>query len=169
MKSKNALMSGLVLAISAAFLSPVAMAARGGCDGMGPEGGRGGEQQSSRMAERMKERQQKLHESLKLNPEQEKAWVKFQDSHPMRDNADRPDRAALEKLSAPERAEKMLEQSRKHQDAMSKHVSAMKAFYDTLTPEQKKTFDEHSMMRPQRGERPGRGSAQGADAPAAKQ
>ena len=152
MKSNNSLMSGLVLAISAAFLSPMAIAAPGGCDGMGPMGGN----QSARMGERMKERQQKLHESLKLNPEQEKAWVKFQESHPFLGNADRPDRAAMEKLSAPERAEKMLEHSRKHQEAMSKHVSAMKSFYDTLSPEQKKTFDEHSMMRPQRGDRQGR-------------
>jgi Spy/CpxP family protein refolding chaperone len=165
MKSKNSLMSGLVLAISAAFLSPMAIAAPGGCDGMGPDGGK----QSARMAERMKERQQKLHESLKLNPEQEKAWVKFQESHPFQGNADRPDRAAMDKLTAPERAEKMLEQSRKHQDVMSKHVSAMKSFYDTLTPEQKKTFDEHSMMRPQRGDRQGR-RAQGPQdgAPAQK-
>ena len=152
MKSNNALMSGLVLAISAVFLSPVAVASPAGCDGMGPVG----EKQASRMGQRMKERQQKLHESLKLNPEQEKAWVKFQESHPFLGNADRPDRAAMEKLSAPERAEKMLEHSRKHQEAMSKHVSAMKSFYDTLTPEQKKTFDEHSMMRPQRSDRPGR-------------
>lgn len=165
MKSKNSLMSGLVLAISAAFLSPVAMAVPSGCDGMGPDGGK----QSARMAERMKERQQKLHESLKLNPEQEKAWVKFQESHPFQGKADRPDRAAMDKLTAPERAEKMLEHSRKHQDVMSKHVSAMKSFYDTLTPEQKKTFDEHSMMRPQRGDRQGR-RAQGPQdgAPAQK-
>ncbi len=165
MKTKNSLMSGLVLAISAVFLSPVAMAVPGGCDGMGPDGGK----QSARMAERMKERQQKLHESLKLNPEQEKAWVKFQESHPFQGNVDRPDRAAMEKLTAPERAEKMLEQSRKHQDAMSRHVSAMKSFYDTLTPEQKKTFDEHSMMRPQRGERDGRkGPARQDTAPVQK-
>ena len=45
------------------------------------------------------------------------------------------------------------------------HVSAMKAFYDQLTPEQKKDFDEHSMQRPNRGDRGPRGGGQGPRGP----
>lgn len=158
MKNKNVLMSGLVLAVSAVFLSPMALAAPEGCAGMGGEGGK----HAAKMGERMKERQQKLHEALKLNPEQEKAWSKYQESHPFASPGERPDRAVMDKMTAPERADKMLEQSRLHQEAMSKHVSALKTFYDTLTAEQKKTFDEHSMMRPNRGQLAGQSPRDGA-------
>jgi Spy/CpxP family protein refolding chaperone len=151
-------MSGLVLAVSAVFLSPMAVAAPDECGGWGPQGGK----HAAKMGERMKERQQKLHEALKLNPEQEKAWGKYQESHPFAAAGERPERAAMDKMTAPERAEKMLEQSRLRQDAMSKHVSALKSFYDTLTPEQKKTFDEHSMMRPNREPLAGKAPKDGA-------
>ncbi|MDE2442508.1 MAG: Spy/CpxP family protein refolding chaperone, partial [Betaproteobacteria bacterium] len=64
-----------------------------------------------------------------------------------------PDPTEIAKLTAPERADKMLEIQKQHQEAMSKHVAAMKDFYAQLTPEQKKVFDEQTMMgkRGQRG------------------
>ena len=47
----------------------------------------------------------------------------------------------------------MLDYSRKHQERMAQHVTALKTFYATLTPEQQKVFDEQQASRPQRGDR----------------
>jgi len=106
-----------------------------GCDGMGR-----GDNFSERRSERMQQRHQQLHDVLKLSAEQEGAWKTYAESvkPPARPKGNRDDWKAL---SAPERAEKRLEFSSQHQERMREHVAAMKAFYATLTPEQKKIFD----------------------------
>src|SRR5574343_257895 len=110
---------------------------------------------SERFAERMKMRQQRLHDALKLTAAQEPAWNKFQASHPFADPAQRPSPTDLSSLKAPERADKMLELQKQHQEAMNRHVAALKEFYAQLTPEQQKIFDEQQQRRPHdpRGER----------------
>jgi periplasmic protein CpxP/Spy len=151
MTKTNTLLASLLMAASIGLAATPAMARPMDCDGMGMQGERG----PGKHAERMKQRQQQLHDALKLNADQEKAWVKFQESHPaMGNKANWPDRAAIEKLPAPERAEKMLEMSRKHQDLMAQHVAALKVFYEVLTPEQRKIFDAHPMKRGPRANRP---------------
>ena len=57
----------------------------------------------------------------------------------------------------PRELEQVLELQKQHQDAMGKHVAAMKDFYAQLTPEQKKTFDEQTQM----GKRGPRGGGRG--------
>ncbi len=142
--------AALVLGAGVAALSAPSFAQRGGCMGDGPMGARAAD---GRFADRMQQHQQRLHDALKLTPQQEGAWSKFQESHPFAGKANRPDPVDMAKLTAPERAEKMLELQKQHQDAMGKHVVAMKDFYAQLTPEQKKVFDEHGQMgkRGQRG------------------
>lgn len=163
MKTSKKLFATLSLAVAAAFAAP-AFAYSPDCMGGGGMGMRGGPGHE-RMAERMKLNQQRLHDALKLSPEQEKAWAKFQESRPMGKMENRPSMAEMEKLSAPERADKMLEMQRQHQEAMTKHVAALKEFYGQLTPEQKKTFDEQAMPQ-RRGGRQGPGPAAPAPAPA---
>lgn len=129
-----ALAAGMVFALPASFAMPMDCGAVGGMHGGGtPE----------RRAERIQQHQKRLHDALKLTPEQEGAWKKFTESlQPARREA----RAApedWEKLTAPERAEKMLDLSKRHQENMVTHVAALKDFYAVLTPEQKKTFDDH--------------------------
>lgn len=158
MKKTTTLISALMLASGIGLLASPAMAMPGHCMEGGPMMGQGQRGPGSgpmqeRMAERMKQHQQQLHDALKLNPDQEKAWVKFQESHvggpgPM---AQRPDPAEMAKLNAPERAEKMLEMMKQRQSGMEQHVAAMKTFYGQLNAEQKKTLDEHFMQRPERG------------------
>jgi len=162
MKNARTLIPALIIAATAGFATYPSFAQPRDCNGMGPMGGERGQ---SMRADRMQNRQQQLHDALKLKPEQEAAWTKFQSTHPFANGMQRPDRAEIAKLTAPERAEKMLEQQKKHQEAMSQHVSAMKAFYDQLTPEQKKVFDEHSMQRPNRGDRGPRGGGPGPRGP----
>ncbi len=94
-----------------------------------------------------------LKAKLKITPAQEEAWTTFTTAMkpPARDAQQRPDRAELDKLSTPERLEKMRALRTQHmtdrQAAMNKRDEATKAFYAVLSPEQKKLFDaEHARM-----------------------
>ena len=105
----------------------------------------------AKFKERMEKRQAELHDKLKLTANQEAAWKTFTASMKPADRgqAQRPDRAEWDKLSAPERMEKMLERSKQRQDAMATRLSAMKTFYAQLTPEQQKVFNDN-FAKPQR-------------------
>ena len=143
MKHTKLRLAALLLGISAAVLSAPSFAHSGGCMSDGPMGGHSEE----RHGERMKMHQQRVHDALKLTPQQEPAWAKYQESHPFgRNAANRPDMSEWSKLSAPERADKMLEMQKQRQEAMTKHVAALKDFYAQLTPDQKKVFDEQTQM-----------------------
>ena len=94
-----------------------------------------------------------LKARLKLTASQEAAWTAFTEA--MKPPADmlakRPDRAEMDKLSTPERLDKMRTLHKEHMaviDAgMDKRAEATKTFYFALTAEQKKTFDaEHAKM-----------------------
>lgn len=131
--------SRLLLVSGLAALAVPALAQPGG--GCGPmEGGWGGFREHR--DERMQQHQKALHDALKLSPEQEGAWKKFSESMqpPAKAERGKPEEGA--KLTMPERAEKMLELAKQRQERMGEHLAALKTFYATLTPEQKKTFDE---------------------------
>jgi Spy/CpxP family protein refolding chaperone len=68
----------------------------------------------------------------------------------------RPDRAEMDKLTTPERIDKMHALRTEHTAAMNaamdKREDATKAFYATLNAEQKKVFDaEHARMGAHQG------------------
>lgn len=91
----------------------------------------------------------KLHDMLKLTAEQEGPWKAYTDSmmpgKPMMSDKD----TNWDKLTTPERADKMLEFSKAHQQSMETHVAAMKTFYASLTPAQQKIYDDfHNSHRP---------------------
>lgn len=115
-----------------------------------PMGGRGAH--GERHARHMEQHHKQLHEALKLTPEQENGWITLMASEQGRPVAGAGGNEDWSKLSTPERAERMLARSRAHQEHMSEHVAALKAFYATLTAEQQKVFeDAHS--RPRDGKR----------------
>lgn len=93
-----------------------------------------------------------LKTRLKITPAQEGAWTTFTGAmKPQARTMDRPDRAAFDKLSTPERIDKMRELRAKHhadrQAAADQRDQAVKTFYATLTDEQKKVMDaEHARM-----------------------
>ena len=101
------------------------------------------------MGMRMKQHMQKLKAELKLAPEQEPAWAALASALTPPTRPSRPDRAEMEKLSMPERLDKMKQMMAQHHEArvaeMDKHITAVKTFYAALTPEQKKTFDAKAM------------------------
>jgi len=84
-----------------------------------------------------------LKTSLKLKPEQEAAWTTFAGSMkpPVQDAQERVD---MTLLSTPERIDKMRALHARHDAEMQKRGDATKAFYASLTDEQKKTFDQHT-------------------------
>lgn len=100
----------------------------------------------------------KLHDELKLAPEQEKAWKAW--SEPLLAKAEsaqerRPDFAAMEKLPAPERMAQMLERMKEREKEMEEQLASLREFYGSLTAGQKQIFDAFRHF----GGRHGRGDA----------
>jgi periplasmic protein CpxP/Spy len=86
----------------------------------------------------------RLHDELKITPAQEQAWNTFVASMqpPARgQHGPRPDRAAVAKLSAPERMAKAIDRQKQRTAFMEQRLGALNSFYAVLTPEQKQTFD----------------------------
>jgi Spy/CpxP family protein refolding chaperone len=95
-------------------------------------------------AERIEQRQQKLHDALKLNASQETAWKTYIAAIKPQQPVGRADRTSFKELNAPQRAEKRLEFSKAHIAHQETRLAALKSFYATLTPEQQKVFDEQA-------------------------
>lgn len=104
----------------------------------------------ARMQEKMGEffamQQARVHYQLKLTAAQEPAWNTYQAAiKPVMPAGPRPDMKAWMAMPAPDRMAKMIEMGKQHIATEESHLAALRTFYATLTPEQKKAFD-HSMM-----------------------
>lgn len=97
---------------------------------------------SERIQQRMAKHQAELHAKLKLTAAQEPAWKTFTETTATGAMPAPPDRKEMEKLTTPERMEKMLERAKEHQTKMQEHLASLKTFYAVLTPEQQKIFDD---------------------------
>lgn len=113
-----------------------------------------------------------LKAKLKITAAQEGAWTSFTAAMqpPAHMEHQRPDRAELEKLTTPERIDKMRSLRNQHmtemQAAMDKRDDAIKTFYAVLAPEQQKVFDaEHARMDQRHGEGHGMHSDRGSNKP----
>ena len=114
----------------------------------------------AKMEAMVAQRAAELKAQLKLSPEQEPAWNAFVAA--MKPDAkampQRPAREELDKLTTPERIDKMRAlRDQQHKDmlaAMDKRDQATKTFYATLNAEQKKTFDAHHMRMGHEHQRP---------------
>ena len=58
---------------------------------------------------------------------------------------DRPPREDFEKMSAPERLEKMLDGMKRHEARLQERLDATKAFYAKLSDSQKQVFDQEAL------------------------
>lgn len=132
-----------------------------------------GKMDPARMEAMMAKRHAELKAKLKITAEQEGAWTTFTGAMkpgPAFD-AKRPDRAELDKLTTPERIDKMralrTERMAAMNAAMDKREEATKAFYATLNADQKKVFDaEHARMGAHQGTRRHQGPNRAASKPA---
>jgi hypothetical protein len=107
----------------------------------------------AKMAERINSHLSTLKNKLHITASQEGAWSTFTAAMqpPVKMTALRPDRAALDKLTAPERIDKMKQLRLQNHEAMLTHMNqrdeAVKALYGALNAEQKKVLDaEHARM-----------------------
>lgn len=86
-----------------------------------------------------------LKSKLQLDAAQENTWLSFTQAMQMHTpSATRPDRAAMEKLTTPERLDLMHAHKAQRDAEMFKRTEATKSFYASLTPYQKKVFDSET-------------------------
>ena len=116
-----------------------------------------------KMAEHAARRQAALHDALKLTPQQESAWAVFAEKMRAGQPMQRPDRGQMEKLSAPERMEKMLAMMRDGERRLADRLEATKPFYAVLTPAQRLIFDQQTAGKHHHGEEGGPGGARHDD------
>jgi periplasmic protein CpxP/Spy len=141
--AKRALMVGLIagsgiLAASSFAMTAGAPAGKEGCEA------RHGQKDHAKWEERRASHLSELKDKLKLSPAQEAAWNTFTRTHQpgMRQGVDRQAmRAEFEKLSTPQRLDKMLALSDVRRARMVERAQATKAFYAQLSPEQQGVFD----------------------------
>jgi Spy/CpxP family protein refolding chaperone len=158
---KTLLAAGVLAASAyAAIAQPMGMGGghhpmMGGDCPMGQPGGPGmlGARDPAKVEAFMAKRAAELKAKLKITSTQEGAWTTFTSAMkpPARMTENRPDRAEMEKLTTPERMDKMKAMRALHMaemnTAMEKRDEAVKALYAALTPEQQKVFDaEHSRL-----------------------
>ena len=117
-----------------------------------PQGEHMGRHDPAKMQAHMAQRQADMKAKLKITPAQEGAWTAF--TAAMQPPANRmggrpgPDqRAEMDKLTTPQRIDKMREMRSQRLAAMDKRMDATKTFYTALSPEQQKVFDAEHAMR----------------------
>lgn len=98
------------------------------------------EQMRARMEERMARRLGALKQQLQITPQQEGAWTAWT-SAVKSPRFQRPDRAEFQRLSTPERIDRLRALREQRNAAMDKRLDATKSFYAALTPQQQKVFD----------------------------
>lgn len=101
------------------------------------------ERHQAHMAKRMAA----LKDQLKLTAAQESAWTTYAAAMQPGERTARLDRKDMDKLTTPERIDRMRALRSQHAAEADRRGEATKAFYATLTPEQKKTFDAQTHHR----------------------
>ncbi|WP_213959063.1 Spy/CpxP family protein refolding chaperone [Variovorax sp. dw_954] len=109
-----------------------------------------------RMQARHAQRQAALKAKLNLSAAQEGAWSTYTAATaPPARPPQRPDRAEFEKLTTPQRIDRMQARQAERQAMFAKRADATKSFYAALSPEQQKTFDTESLAMMRHGPRDG--------------
>lgn len=152
--TKRALLVGLMAGGGILAASPFAMAERGPGAKTGCEV-RQGQEIHARWEARRAGHLAELKDKLKLTAEQEAAWNAFAESGPpgmhRMGGGRQAVRGEFEKLSTPERLDRMLALSDMRRARMLERAETVKAFYAQLTPEQRNVFDAEAMPERDRG------------------
>lgn len=159
---KPLLLAGLLASVGLAA-SAQGMGPGGGMqhEGMMHQGGGGAQHQMgamdpAKMQAMMERKHAALKAKLKITADQEGAWTTFANAmKPAPDAMKRriEMRAEMDKLTTPERIDKMRALRTERDAVMDKRADAAKALYAVLTPYQKGAFDAHAAQRHQRGGR----------------
>lgn len=100
------------------------------------------------MAQHHAKRLADLKGQLKLTAAQEPAWTTFTASMQPGERPARLDHKDMEKLTTPERIDRMRAMHAQHAAEADRRGEATKTFYAALTPEQQKTFDAKAHRGP---------------------
>jgi len=103
------------------------------------------ERMRARMEERMARRLGELKQKLQIARGQESAWDTWAAALKPTQFQPRPDRAALARMTTPERIDRIKAQRAQRGAEIDKRLDATKAFYAQLTPEQQKVFDQEGL------------------------
>ncbi|MBL0421293.1 Spy/CpxP family protein refolding chaperone [Ramlibacter sp. AW1] len=125
--------------------------------GQGQPGAHRGHRDPAQMQERFQRRMADLKQKLQLTPGQEGAWTEFTTQLQPQPRGPRMDRDAWARMTTPERIDRMRSLRAERMAQMDQRAEATKSFYATLTPEQKKTFDELGSRGMRRGGDHGQG------------
>jgi Spy/CpxP family protein refolding chaperone len=108
---------------------------------------------SAKMQKRYDQRMAELKKSLQITPAQEPAWTEFSNAvRPPATAPQMPDRAAMEKMTTPQRLDQMQAMRKQHMAQMDQREAATRAFYSRLSAEQQKRFDEQGRRMGHGGE-----------------
>ena len=141
---KPLLLAGLMAAAVAALAQPGPGAGGPGAGGPGASNPEFRERMQDRAQRHMDRRTSDLKAKLKLSTEQEGAWASYVATMKPPAPAAHPNRAEMDKLTTPERLDKMREWRKQREAEMDKRDDATRAFYATLNDEQKKIFDANT-------------------------
>lgn len=148
-RSKSWLAVALMAAAAAAATAQTPMPASGEASAQASEQ-RANPREADRRAERRAERHAKhmadLKQHLQITSAQEGAWNQFVSAmqppaHPPEPGADRH---AFERLTTPERLDRMQAMHAERQNRMAARNQAIKQFYSQLSAEQQKVFDQQT-------------------------
>jgi hypothetical protein len=146
--------------IAAIVLAGLGLAAAAQAPSGPPAGGPGRQDRMERhdparmqqfMQARRAHKMARLKETLQIVPAQEGAWAAWTASMQPPANWKRPDRAEFERLTTPERIDRMRALRTERMARMDKRAEATKVFYAALNPIQKRVFDLESARRGKRG------------------
>lgn len=94
----------------------------------------------------------RLHNALRLRPDQEQAWQVFQQASMPSAQEDEQRQAAFERMGqmrSPQRMDLSIQMMRSDLQEMERRGNALKAFYAALSPEQQAAFDRETLRPPQ--------------------
>ena len=148
-RSKSWLAVALMAAAAAAATAQTPMPASGEASAQASEqraNPREADRRAERHAERHAERMADLKQRLQITRAQEGAWNQFVSAMqpPARQPEPGADRHAFERLTTPERLDRMQAMHAKRQNRMAARNQAIKQFYSQLSAEQQKVFDQQT-------------------------
>ena len=153
---KHLIVAGLLatLAFAGSAQTPPAMPGTGPAPAAREHHGRF---DAARMQEHMARRQAELKQKLQIAPAQEGAWTAFTTAMKPPANFRPPERSELDKLTTPERIDRMRAMQAARAAEMDRRADATKTFYAVLSPDQKKIFDAETAPRHHARHHGGRG------------
>lgn len=155
-RSKSWLAVALMAAAAAAATAQTSMPASGEASAQASEqraNPREADRRAERHAERHAKRMADLKQRLQITRAQEGAWNQFVSAMqpPARPPEPGADRHALERLTTPERLDRMQAMQTERQNRMAARNQAIKQFYGQLSAEQQKVFDQQTARGPKHG------------------